>query len=153
MCSSLSFCHRLRLREVAAKLAGRRDARGQVQIALVLDRLRHAGRALFVPVHVRVDHARHHVLAGSVDHRVGRRAAGAGARSDRRDDAMLHDDVHRAEGGLGVAVDHHRVADDQPFGRAGVKPGGILAGGALRQGACCGQHEREGEGGHDAHEG
>ena len=144
----------LALGEVAAKLAGRGHARGQVQVAFVLDRLRHAGGALFVPVHVRVDQAWHHVLPGAIDHRVGRRAAGAGARSNGRDDARLHHDVHRAEGRLGVAVNHHRVADDQPFGRAGVKPGGILACGALREGGACGQHRaREGEGGHDAHEG
>ena len=75
----------LRLVEVAADLARRGHAGGEIQVALVLDRLRHAGLALLVPVHVRVDDARHHVLAGGVDHRVRRsRASAASAPASRR---------------------------------------------------------------------
>ena len=78
----------LRLVEVAADLARGGDAGGEIQVALVLDRLRHAGLPLLVPVHVRVDDARHHVLAGGVDHRVGDRACESlgSAERDRSDD-------------------------------------------------------------------
>ena len=64
---------RFGLLEVAADFAGGRHAGRQIEVALVLNRLRHARLPLLVPVHVRVDDARHHVLAGGVDHRVGRR--------------------------------------------------------------------------------
>ena len=64
----------LRLVEVAADFARRRDAGREIEIALVLDRLRHAGLPLLVPVHVRVDDAGHDVLAGGVDDRVGARS-------------------------------------------------------------------------------
>ena len=60
----------LRLLEIAADFTRRGHPGGEVQVALVLNRLRHAGLTLFVPVHVRVDDAGHHVLAGGVDHRV-----------------------------------------------------------------------------------
>ena len=62
----------LRLVEVAADFARRRDAGGEIQVPLVLNRLRHAGLPLLVPVHVGVDDPGHHVLAGGVDDRVGR---------------------------------------------------------------------------------
>ena len=72
------------------------------------------GLALLVPVHVRVDDAGHDVLAGGVDHRVRARAMARLAGADRRDDAVLDDDVDRAEGRPRAAVDHHRVANQQP---------------------------------------
>ena len=72
----------LRLLEVAADLARRGDARREIQVALVLDRLRHAGLALFVPVHVRVDDPGHHVFARGVNHGI-RARHGAACRADR----------------------------------------------------------------------
>ena len=129
----------LRLVEVAADFARRGDAGGEIEIALVLDRLRDTRLALFVPVHVRVDDARHHVLAGGVDHRVRR----SRRRRDRRRrpgmasagpmyeiNPSCDDDVDRAVGRLGVAVDHHRVLDDE----AARRP---WRGSAACAGGCC----------------
>ena len=83
----------LGLLEVAADLAGRRDAGRQVEVALVLDRDR--ADPLLVPVHVRVDDARHDVLAGGVDDGVGFGPASAGAVADPGDEAVLDQDVAR----------------------------------------------------------
>ena len=122
----------LRLVEVAADFARRGHAGGEVEVALVLNRLRHARLALFVPVHVRVDDARHHVLAGAVDHRVGRPRVRRGrpVDADVRDQAVLDDDVDRTVRRPGAAVDHHGVADDRRRRRLGVER-------AASRGACC----------------
>ena len=127
----------LRLLEIAADFARRGHAGGEVEVALVLNRLRHAGLALLVPVHVGVDDAGHHVLAGGVDHRVAKRAATMAVgrrRADRRDQAVLDDDVDRTVRRLGVAVDDHRVADDETTRAFGVnrRRRGRLLGGECR---------------------
>ena len=135
----------LGLVEVAADLARRRDAGREIQVALVLDRLRHAGLALFVPVHVRVDDAGHHVLAGGVDHGVGAaRGRGCRRRADVRDEAVLDDDVDRAERRLGVAVDHHRVADDAAAAAPCACSDGV--GGGCWAASAEGQQRRERDG-------
>ena len=110
----------LRFLEIAADLAGGRHAGRQVQVALVLNRLRHAGLALLVPVHVGIDDARHHVLAGGVDDGVRARDRAAG-RADRRDDAVLEDDVDGPVRRTCASVNHHRVANQQPPLRSRVK--------------------------------
>ena len=114
----------LRFIEVAADFAGGGDAGGQVQVTLVLNWLWNAGLPLLVPMHVHVDDARHHVLAGRIDQRVGRRArckrAARRRGTDVRDAAVLDDDVHRTVRRLRVAVDHHRVLDDETPGRLRV---------------------------------
>ena len=64
-------------------LDGRRQTdHVHIEVAFVLDRLRHARLALFVPVHVRIDDAGHHVFARRVNHRVGARHRAA-CRADR----------------------------------------------------------------------
>ena len=119
----------LRFLEIAADLAGGRHAGRQVQVALVLNRLRHAGLALLVPVHVGVDDARHDVLAGGVDDRVGALGTARLGRADRRDDAVLDDDVDGPVRRPCAAVNHHRVANQQPplrLARGAAATAGLL---------------------------
>src|SRR5262249_7561183 len=114
----------LRLVEVAADLARRGHAGGEVEVALVLDRLRNPRRPLLVPVHVRLDDARHHVLAGRVESRVRRSRRGrwrVGGRADVGNPSVLDDDVHGSVRRLGVAVNHHRVLDDETARLPGVQ--------------------------------
>ncbi len=112
----------VRLVDVAADFAHGGRAAGEIEVALVLDGHRNALHPLLVPVHVRVDHARHDVFAGGVDHGVwtdGRRRAwrrrriGRARWRDARDQAVLDQDVHGPVRRLGVAVDHHGVLDQQ----------------------------------------
>ena len=108
--------------DITTNFTNRRRSRGEIQVALVLDRHRNARHPLLVPVHVRVHQAWHDVLAGGIDdgvrlgrcrpsRRRGRLRAARGC--DPRDQATLDEDVHRAIRRLGVAVDDHRVLDEQ----------------------------------------
>jgi hypothetical protein len=99
--------------EIAADFPRRRHARRQIEIALVLDGLRHARLTLLVPVHVRVHDARHHVLAGAVDETVGASRHLRAGCGDEGDASVLDDDVGRAGGRASAAIDHHGVADDE----------------------------------------
>ena len=129
----------LRLVEIAAHFPHSGHACREVEVALVLNRLRHAGLALFVPVHVRVDDAGHHVLAGGVDHRVGGRPGDLGRSVDGRDESVPHDDVHGSVRRLGIAVDHHGVSDDETPSRLGVNGRRLRllsGGGSKRQQRC-----------------
>ena len=112
----------LRLVEIAADFTRRGHPGGEVQVALVLNRLRHARLTLFMPVHVGVDDAGHHVLAGGVDHRVRCRRERRRVRrpGDGRDQPILYDDVHRSVRRLGVAVDDHGIPDDETTRRSCV---------------------------------
>ncbi len=118
---------RLRLVEIRPDVADRRRAACEVQVHLVLEWLRHPS-AFVLQVHVRVDDAGHHVLPGGVDNRIGGRVLGRG-RADAGDQAVLDEDVGRAKRRLAVAVDHHRVADEQTLdglrvqGRVRGRPG------------------------------
>ena len=101
----------LGLLDVGPHVADRRHAAGEQEIGLVLERLRRAA-AFVLQVHVRVDEAGHDVLPGCVDDGIGRRVLGR-CRPDPGNPAVLHEDVGRPEGGLRVAVDDHRVANQQ----------------------------------------
>ena len=105
------------LLDVGADVPYGGDARSEVQVGFVLERLRNAA-PLILQVHVRIHEARQHVLACRVDDGIGR-GIGSARASDPRDEAVLHEDVDRAERRFGVAVDHHGVSDQQ----AGDGPG------------------------------
>src|SRR5450759_91261 len=108
----------LRLLELRPDVAHGGHAASQQQVGLVMERLRHAA-PLVLQVHVGVDDAGHDVLAGRIDDRVGRRVLRRRG-ADAGDQAVLDDDVRRAEGGLRVPVDDHRVPDQQPRDRLRV---------------------------------
>src|SRR5262249_44119356 len=87
------------------------------QLQLIIERLRNTA-ALLVDMAVEIDEAGQYVLALGVDLGVALRLA-LGSRRHRvgrrhiLDPAALDDDVLRAGRGSTVAVDHHRVADNQ----------------------------------------
>jgi hypothetical protein len=119
----------LRLVEIAADLPRRRYSCGEVQVSLVLNRLRHPRLPLLMPVHVRVDDARHDVLASGIDFRICAAQASA-CHPHVRNDPVLDDDVDGARRRPRVAVNDHRVLEDQPARRLGVERG--HCGGLLR---------------------
>jgi hypothetical protein len=107
-----------RLGEIGPDVADGCHAGRQIEIHLVLERLRNPA-AFVLQVHVRVDESRQHVLARGVDDRIGRRVA-RGCAADSGDEAVLHQDVNRPICGFPVAVDHHRIPNEEAFGWLGV---------------------------------
>ena len=126
----------LGLLEIAADLTRRRHSGREVQVALVLDRQR--TDTLLVPVHVGVDDAGHHVLAGGVDNRVWRRPVLIGAVPHARDQAILGEDVDRPVRRRRRAGNHHGVLDHQTFDLSGVNSRRAGAGRGRRLGRRCG---------------
>ena len=95
-------------------------------------------------MHVGVDDPGHHILAGPVDDRV--RTVGS-RRRHRRNPPVVDHDVEGAGRGPSIAVDHHRVPDDQVFVNLGVERGHVRR---LLRGDAGGQHRGAGEAGEKA---